>query len=73
MQYIISCRLAKKHTEICPEIYYFAGFNQDGAFKFDTRKEEAELFESFDTADLRRRILVTRPSVLGCIVEQINT
>lgn len=68
--YIISCRVAKKPTEVCPEVYYFAGFSSEGANKLDSRREEAEKFESFDAADLRKRILLGSQSVLGCQIEQ---
>lgn len=73
MKYLISCRIAKSPSEICQSIYYFTGFNDEGAMLFNTSKSDAMLFSNLDLAELHRRILVGQSCILGCTIEQLTT
>lgn len=72
MEYIISCRLTKDPNEIYPNFYYFAGIRPDGVRRFDTRKEVAEVFEDYKTAEACRQTLLTCKSVVSCVIERVS-
>lgn len=68
-EYILSCRLERKPNEIAPDIYWYAGTNEDGVAKFDTRREEAERVVGLQRAMLLRETLLSRGLIMSCVIE----
>lgn len=71
MKYILSFRLANRKGQIAPEIYYLKGLDEEGAIRWDTRKEEAWVMD-FEKAELWRSMLLSRSSVLNCVIEPVK-
>ena len=68
-EYILSCKLERKPNEIAPDIYWYAGTNEDGIAKFDTRREEAERVVGLQRAMLLRETLLSRGLIMSCVIE----
>lgn len=71
MKYILSFRLANRKDQIAPEIYYLGGMNEDGTIFWDTRKEAAWVMDLDSAEDWRMRLL-SRASVLNCVIEPVK-
>lgn len=72
VKWIIKCKLHTDYREKSPSTYYYSGINKiQGNYKFDTRREEAEVFSDFESAYALSTTLLRRSSVNNTIVEQL--
>lgn len=71
MKYILSFRLANSKGRIYPKIYYLGGMNDDGTIWWDVRKEKAWVMDLESAEDWRMRLL-SRASVLNCVIEPVK-
>ena len=72
MKYLIRCYLTTNSSETRQSIYYFTGFNDDGAMEFNTNRTSAMIFKKFEVAELHQRILMGQSCILGCTIEQLT-
>lgn len=71
-KWIIKCQLHADYREKSPSTYYYSGINEfQGNYKFDTRRDEAEVFTDFEKAYSLGNTLLRRASVNGAIVERL--
>jgi hypothetical protein len=70
MEYILKFQLVNSKSK-APRTYYLRGLDKEGAIKWDTRKEEAWVMD-FEKAELWRSMLLSRSSVLSCVIEPVN-
>lgn len=71
MKYILSFCLVNHRGKIAPEIYYLGGMNEDGTIFWGTQKEEAWVMDLDSAEDWRMRLL-SRASVLNCVIEPVK-
>jgi hypothetical protein len=73
MKYLIRCRLNNSSSESDQSIYYFTGFDDNGAMVFNIHRADAMIFKKPEVAELHQRILMGQSCIIGCTIEQLTT